>query len=124
MRLLLDSHVVLWWLAGAPITEEAATAISAPDASIHVSAITPLELGIKQAKGRISLPERFPAALADAGAAFVPVTAEHAWRASRLPEVHGDPFDRVLVAQGFAEGLTIVTRDRAIPGYGVPVVMA
>ena len=124
MRLLLDSHVVLWWFVGRPIAEEAATAIAAPDASIHVSAITPFELGIKEAKGRIRLPDRFPAELTDAGVTFIPVTAVHAWQASRLPGLHGDPFDRVLVAQGFAEGLTIVTRDRAIPEYGVPVIMA
>lgn len=89
-----------------------------------VGAATVWEIEIKRAAGRLEAPPELPDAMASARFASLPVTVTHAIRAGRLPRHHGDPFDRILVAQAQEEGLTIVTRDPAIAFYDVPVLAA
>jgi PIN domain nuclease of toxin-antitoxin system len=89
-----------------------------------VSVASAWEAAIKVALGRLRLPESFARGIAGSGFQALPITFEHAERISSLSPHHGDPFDRMLIAQAQAEGLTLVTRDRRLESYGVPVIWA
>lgn len=121
MNLLLDTHTVLWWLADAPMEDEARARIADPDAVVAVSAVSIWEIAIKQAMGTL----RFEGSMADhvARAGFEPllISFAHAERAGGLAPHHRDPFDRMLIAQAEAEHLVVVTRDRAFDPYEVDV---
>jgi PIN domain nuclease of toxin-antitoxin system len=125
MRLLLDSHVVVWWSAY-PGRLRASTreAIASPDNEVLLSAASIWELGLKIARGKLRLPDGYAARLIAAGLEELPVSIAHAGRATTLPPLHGDPFDRLLIAQALEEGLVLVTSDRAIAGYDVPTLEA
>ena len=119
MRLLLDSHVALWWLASdASLGRVCAERIGAAD-EVVVSAVTPWELGIKRALGKVAYPDGLVAALAAAGFVELAISAAHAEVAADLPAHHRDPFDRMLVAQAQLESLVLVTADHALEPYGV-----
>ena len=121
MKLLLDTHVLLWWLAdSARIEGEAATVIEKAE-RVLVSAASVWEIEIKRAKGKLAAPDDLREQLASSGFGELGITAEHAEEAARLPEHHNDPFDRVLIAQSRIEGLTLVTSDEAILRYEVPL---
>ena len=94
-------------------------AIAEPSSVVHVSAATVWEIEIKRGLGRLVTGVDLVAALDDEGLTELPVSALHAQRAGRLPRHHGDPFDRMLVAQAQLEDLTCVTRDAAFEAYGV-----
>ena len=124
MNLLLDSHVALWWLSGdESLGEDAAAEIERSD-DVAVSVVTPWELGIKRAAGKLVYPDGLTEALVGAGFSMLPVSAAHAELAPMLPMHHRDPFDRMLVAQARLEALSIVTADAAITGYDVEVIDA
>jgi PIN domain nuclease of toxin-antitoxin system len=123
-RLLLDTHVFLWWRADDPHLGAAAREAIAVADLVHVSAASVWEAGIKIRLGRLKLPEPFAKGVADSGFSELPVRFAHAERAADLPGHHSDPFDRVLVAQAQVEGLTLVTHDRAIWQYDVPLLRA
>ena len=125
MRLLLDTHVLLWALTDdSSLTAAARAAIVDGRNRVVVSAVSAWEITIKRSLGKL----RAPADLAKEVAAhrFTPlaVSLEHALAVGALPDLHRDPFDRLLVAQAGVEGLTIVTRDRAIARYDVDVLGA
>lgn len=125
MNLLLDTHVLLWWLADdTRLSPAVSEAIADQENVVMVSAASVWEIAIKQAIGKL----RGPADLADyiepGDFLPLPVTMEHAWRAGGLPAHHSDPFDRMLVAQAGIEGLTIVTADTCIRQYDVAVLQA
>lgn len=121
IRLLLDSHVVVWWLTSPErLSEETRTLIAAPGNEILLSAASIWELGLKVARRKLLLPEDYVDALLGDGFAELPVTIEHAQRAMRLPPLHGDPFDRLLIAQALQEELLLVTADHVISSYNVP----
>lgn len=120
MRLLLDSHVGLWWLddhrsLGPRCREHLEQA-----QEVFFSAVTPWELGIKRALNRIVIPDGLVDALTASGFTALPITAAHAEAAPLLPLHHRDPFDRMLVAQAHLEALTLVTADDALDAYDVP----
>jgi PIN domain nuclease of toxin-antitoxin system len=122
--LLVDSHVALWWLAGSPsLGTRAATIITTAD-EVRFSPVTPWELGIKRALGKVSYPAGLVDALVDAGFEELPIAATHAELAADLPAHHRDPFDRMLVAQAQLESLTLVTADRALEPYEVELLDA
>ena len=121
MSLLLDTHTLVWWLAGEPIDPSAATIIADPTALVVVSAASIWEAAIKQALGKLTIPESLASAVTDEGFEPLPITFVHAEAAAVLPAHHRDPFDRMLIAQAILEGLTIVTRDRSFQDYGVPI---
>jgi len=124
MRCLLDSHVALWWLAGdGSLGAECASRIASAD-EVYFSAVTPWELGIKRALGKIAYPDGLVDALHAAGFVELPIGAAHGERAADLPGHHGDPFDRMLVAQAQLESLVLVTADRALRPYDVELVDA
>ena len=125
MNLLIDAHVLCWWIADQPeLAGEARAAIADPDNIVGVSAATIWELAIKQAAGRLEFDGDFGEELDANRFDILPIGLDHALAAATLPQHHGDPFDRMLVAQAQIERLTIVTRDRRIPQYGVPVLAA
>ncbi len=125
MRLLLDTHALLWWLAGGDeLTAAAHEAIAASGSVVHVSAASAWEMSIKRAKGRLDSPTDLVDAMAANGFAELAIHVAHAELAGALPPHHADPFDRLLIAQARIEGLTIVTRDPAFEAYGVPLLVA
>jgi PIN domain nuclease of toxin-antitoxin system len=120
--LLLDTHVVLWWAAeGRPLTEHARRAIHSAS-RVTVSAASGWELAIKISAGRLRLEMPFSTIVELSGFQKLPVTLEHIERLIDLPKHHSDPFDRMLVAQAQVEGLTLVSHDRALAAYSVPVI--
>ena len=124
MRLLLDSHVVLWWLAGDRLTDEATEHIGDGSTFVAVSAATVWELSIKRAIGKLELDGSIVDLVEDSAFEALAITGEHAERAGALPDHHRDPFDRLLIAHAQLEGLTLVTRDRAFAAYDVDVLPA
>ncbi len=125
MRLLVDSHVLLWWFEGADrlsTTVSAALADSGND--LIVSAASLWELAIKQSQGRLSVTVDLGQHAREQGFQELPVTGQHAAAVRELPLLHGDPFDRMLIAQARFEGLTLVTADRAMSRYDVPILPA
>lgn len=124
-RLLLDTHVFVWWLANvSELADNARMAIANPRNDVFVSAITGWEIAIKRAKGHIAAPDNFGVLVAERGFTHLPLTFDHAEQAGDLPMHHRDPFDRLLIAQAQAEGLALVTRDARIPLYGVRTLAA
>jgi PIN domain nuclease of toxin-antitoxin system len=125
VRLLLDTHVLLWWLsANRKLKPSARAAIETPENLIFVSAASIWELRIKESLGKVALPADFTEALNAEAFEHLPVTAVHAHTLRALPMHHRDPFDRMLVAQALIEGLTIVTHDEALHAYDVPIMPA
>ncbi len=119
MRLLLDTHVVLWWRLDAPdLSRRVRRAIASAD-QVFVSAASAWEVAIKVALGKLRLDEPFAAMVDDSTFDQLPVSFEHAARLQVLPPHHADPFDRMLVAQAQVEGLTIVSHDARLRDYDV-----
>jgi len=121
VRLLLDTHVLIWAVSrperlGARIR----TALVAPGTTAFVSAISAWEIAIKRALGRLGFPlEDFDRVLDEAGLEHLPVLAAHGIEAGSLPRHHGDPFDRMLIAQARVEDLVLVSEDVALAAYDV-----
>lgn len=121
MNLLLDTHALLWWLAGTELDEVATDAIADPANLVYVSAASIWEISIKRALGKLTVDGSISAAATENGFTPLPVDAAHAEAVAQLPDLHRDPFDRMLVAQALHERLTIVSRDVAVAAYDVPV---
>jgi PIN domain nuclease of toxin-antitoxin system len=124
MRLLLDTHVLLWWLADDPALSRQARGLIANEPEVFASAASAWEIAIKRALGKLEAPEALPAALDAGGIRRLPIEFEHAAVAGALPRHHDDPFDRMLVAQSQCEGLTLLTSDARISSYAVAVLPA
>ena len=121
VRLLLDTHALLWWLGDAGLATEAREAIATPRNSVFVSAASTWEISIKQSLGKLSVDGDVLKHVAQAGFDELPITLAHGLAAGQLPSHHKDPFDRMLIAQAQLEGLTIVTRDQRFRQYDVPL---
>ena len=126
MRLLLDTHALLWFCEGNPALS--ATARAAMEDSTnerYVSHATPWEVAIKVSLGRLELQVAFdalfPGVLNANGFDFLPSAPDHYRALIPLARHHGDPFDRLMIAQAQVESLTIVTCDSQFPAYGVPL---
>ena len=120
MRVLLDTHVFLWWMDDAPqLGDKAREAIASPRNVVYTSAVTAWEIVIKQGLGKLDIPPNW--AEADMADSFrkLPVTWEHALEVGKLPDLHRDPFDRLLIAQARVEALLLVTSDDIITRYDV-----
>lgn len=111
MTLLLDTHVVLWWLDDpALLSEDARDAIADPVNDVFVSAVVAWEIAIKRGLGTVTAPPDFETAIRASGFRELPVTVAHAFATESLPLHHRDPFDRMLIAQAIVEAATIVSR--------------
>ena len=124
MRLLLDTHALLWWLTDNPrLSYTAEAAITNPDNQILVSACAGYEVAYKQRLGRLPpLPESLPRRLLREGFETLPVSMDHTLAAAALRGPHRDPWDRIMMAQATAENCLVVTVDPVFSDYGVPVV--
>ena len=122
MKLLLDTHVILWWQRDdRRLQRNARRAIAEADV-VWVSAVSGWEVAIKVALGRLRLDEPFKLLIAADDFTELPLTLQHSERLADIAGHHTDPFDRMLVAQALAERATIVSHDRALQPYGVPMI--
>ena len=124
VRLLLDTHVFLWWNEGSPrLSRRAQNALSSTENKLFLSVVSSWELILKVQAGKLKLPAAaavyIPARLAHYGIESLSLTLAHVLAAEALPAHHRDSFDRMLVAQGQVERLPIVTHDPQIQKYGV-----
>ena len=127
MRVLLDTHVFLWWVLEDPrLSPLARETITNPDVDVLVSPVSAWEIAIKAADRRLDLPERsltyVPSRMAANDFHELPITMDHCLRTAELPGIHRDPFDRLLVAQALAEDVPLVTGDPAITRYDVETI--
>jgi PIN domain nuclease of toxin-antitoxin system len=125
MRLLTDSHTLIWAVDDpSRLSPAAATALQDPANQLLVSAATPWEIAIKvgQNKLTLSLPYRawMNQAISGLGLTTLPVTVEYANVLAFLPNHHRDPFDRLIIAQALIEGITVISADKIFDAYGVP----
>ena len=119
MRLLLDTHVVLWQLSGSrPIGTAAQQEIRNAD-ELLFSVVSFAEIGVKAAVGKLTVPTDLRQHILDAGIRILGLAPDHGLDVARLPLHHRDPFDRLLIAQARSEGLTVMTADARIPAYDV-----
>ena len=121
MKLLLDTHALLWAL-GDPrsLSAKARSRLEDPASLVFVSVVSIWEMEIKRSLGKLDTPEDLSHQLKQLRFQELPLQIRHAQVLRKLPAHHRDPFDRMLVAQAMADGLTVVTRDRIIPRYPVP----
>ena len=122
MNLLLDTHILLWWLDDNPLlTDKARDAISDTDNLVVVSAASIWEIRIKQALGKLEITPDFYDVIKEQGFEMLSITSDHAFAVGDLPAHHRDPFDRIMIAQAKKESLTIVTFDAVFKKYRIPV---
>jgi PIN domain nuclease of toxin-antitoxin system len=118
VRVLLDTHLLLWALSK-PSKLSAATRKRIIAAEVYVSAASIWEISIKSGAGKLSAdPDRVLAAIEPAGFILLPISGEHAAKVAQLPLLHKDPFDRMLVAQASVEPMLLLTNDEVLRGYG------
>jgi PIN domain nuclease of toxin-antitoxin system len=123
-RLLLDSHILLWWLGGShELTRHAREAIIRAEV-VYLSAVSAWELSIKASIGKLRTPDDLEQQMWASGFVPLPITVAHGVAAGKLPRHHGDPFDRMLVAQASLESLTLLTADQRLKAYGIPLLLA
>lgn len=125
MRLLLDTHILLWVLTDDPrLPAEIRSLILSDDTDLFFSAASIWEISIKSALKRADFPydpSIVRKALLDNGYAELPITGEHSVFVGSLPALHADPFDRMLIAQAHVEGMLLLTHDSKIEGYPGPI---
>jgi PIN domain nuclease of toxin-antitoxin system len=122
-RYLLDSHILVWLDTGDDrLTQQVLEMLRGAEQK-YLSAVTAWELSLKQAAGKLRLRKPVSSMLEPFGLLELPVAIRHGDRAALLPLHHRDPFDRMLVAQAFVEGLVLVTADDELSKYGVPILL-
>ena len=123
MNLLLDTHVLLWWLDDNPaLSKRARDRIADGTNEVYISAATVWEIIIKRSLRKLIIPDDFAKKLRGFGQ--LDITTEHVMAVRELPDYHRDPFDRILIAQCIVNGLVLVTGDKNIKRYVVPVLDA
>lgn len=125
MRILLDTAPLLWLAADAPeLSAAVREAVLDLDSTVYLSSVSAWEIAVKHELGRLPLPERPEALIPAIRRAYaiesLPLEEAATLHVHRLPQVHRDPFDRMLVCQAIAHGLTLATPDEAIRRYPVP----
>ena len=125
MRLLLDTHALLWALAEPErLSEAVRRAISEGGNEVLVSAASAWEVAIKREAGKLRAPDDLVEVVEETGFTWIAISPRHALLAGSLPAHHRDPFDRMLVAQARTESLTLVTYDERLGRYGVDILPA
>ncbi len=124
MKVLLDTQIMVWiTVDDARLRPATRAALESADA-IYLSTASIWEISIKRAQGRLTVPDDLLDRVRASAIEPLPVTMEHGWLAGGLPMLHTDPFDRMIIAQAIAEGMTLVTSDRRMREYGVPIIAA
>jgi PIN domain nuclease of toxin-antitoxin system len=121
---VLDTHVLLWWLTGEPLTPAATAAIIDPSNDVYVSVVTGWEIAIKSSQGKLTIDGELTEDIYANGFDFLPIRWSHASQVGALPSHHRDPFDRMLIAQCQSEGFTLISRDLEIAKYEVDLLVA
>lgn len=125
MKLLLDTHALLWWLDGGKrLSRAARSAVEAGENEVFVSAATGWEIALKKSIGKLAAPDDLEAELIRQQFERLPITFRHVSELEALPLIHKDPFDRMLVAQCKSEGLVLVSRDPQMKAYGIMILEA
>lgn len=124
MKILLDTHAVLWLFAESPVlTDKVKKIYLDKDNRLFISAASYWEIAIKKSLGKLVLKDNWHSELKkwieENSLPWLPISAEHCYRVSLLPLHHRDPFDRMLVSQALAEEMTLLTRDQNLKDYGV-----
>jgi PIN domain nuclease of toxin-antitoxin system len=124
MRLLLDTHVFLWVVAGSPRLKPAARLLIERAEAVYVSAASIWEVAIKVRLGKLQAnPDELADAIDGSGFIELPVRAAHGAAVARLTPLHNDPFDRLLIAQALTEPLRLVTADETLASYSDVVML-
>ena len=124
-RILLDTHALLWWLEGDnKLGNKAKKLIIDANNEIFISAATPWEISIKKQKGLLSAPDGLDDIVEKEGFLALPISLYHGELAGRLPTYHNDPFDRILIAQGQCESLSVLTADSDFMKYDLHCINA
>ena len=124
-RLLLDTHVLLWWLADDPkLGKNACADIGDGKNEIYVSAASSWEISIKKRNGKLKGPDNIDNIVEQERFIKLPISLVHGEAAGQLPDYHKDPFDRMLIAQAQKEGLIILTADEKLRQYDAGVIVA
>jgi PIN domain nuclease of toxin-antitoxin system len=123
MRLLLDTHIFLWLTAGSPLLNSRARTLIADASSVYVSSVTIWEAAIKTRIGKLTVdPDDLLLEIGKCGFQELPVLGRHAVGVARLPLLHADPFDRLLVAQAITEPMRLLTADDQLLAYSELVI--
>jgi PIN domain nuclease of toxin-antitoxin system len=124
LRLLLDTHLIVWWMNGeaSKISEKALAALGSEDMEPVVSAVAIWEAAIKRRLGKLEVPVDMLAQIEDSGVELLPVTVRHADFVSSLPAHHADPFDRLLISQAMVEGIALASADETMRRYDIEVI--
>lgn len=118
MRYLLDTHILLWWLANdKKLSKELRSIITDPENTLYVSSASVWEMAIKSHIGKLSMPDNLEETLIEHDFLPLPITFQHALLVGHLPVIHQDPFDRMLLAQAKIEKLTLLTHDNLLKKY-------
>ncbi len=119
MKLLLDTHILLWWLANdSALKPQVRQLIADPENAVFLSSVTLWEIWLKNSIGKLTLPADFEERLAKEKFESLPLAAAHTKAVASLPWLHRDPFDRMLVAQAMTANLRLLTVDETISAYG------
>lgn len=122
MRILLDTHIYLWWLTDSPRLSASAKDTIKNATAVYISSASIWEVGIKIAAGKLEANiEELIENIQPNGFIELPISANHAKQAAQLPDIHRDPFDRMLVAQSLCEPLRLLTADAQVAKYSVLV---
>lgn len=125
LRLLLDTHVMLWAISNpGRLSVQARSAIAAEENDVFVSIVSPWEIAIKQSRNRIEIPDDLDRGLESSRFKLLPVLLRHTRAIESMPHHHRDPFDRMLVAQAIVDGMILVTADRKLTHYAAALLPA
>jgi PIN domain nuclease of toxin-antitoxin system len=122
MRLLIDTHIFLWWDRQLRrLSRPLRAAIEDEDNEIYLSAASVWEIAVKRTLGKLNFGGTIVDAVADLGFGILPVTGTHAEHAGGLPRHHNDPFDRLIIAQAYLEGMVLGTQDPMLRPYAISI---
>ncbi len=122
MKLLLDTHTLIWWLANNPTLSQAAKkAISNPDNLVFISAASAWEMAIKKSLGKLDAPDDLEIQIDNHNFQPLPIKIAHGLAVEKLPHHHNDPFDRIIIAQAICESMTVITRDKKFSSYNISI---
>lgn len=118
MRILLDTHIYLWWLQDNPKLSKAGRDSIVSASEVYVSSASIWEATIKAGIGKLEVDvQQLVTEIDNSGFQELPISAKHAATVARLPDIHRDPFDRILIAQALCEPLRLLTADSILRGY-------